>query len=103
MGSRLRARSLRLWANPARTSSKKRCSCKALSKFLREIFSMSKMAESTFGGGEKAPAGTVRTYLGEPYALTESDKILSFGLGMRLALSEVEGAMRSATSFWTKK
>ena len=74
-------------------SIKKFSSCAASLKFLREIFSTARMAEFTFGGGENAPAGTVLIYFCVPYALIDSDKILSFLLR----------AMRSATSFWIKK
>ena len=77
---------------PFLTSSKNFASCAGLSKFFREIFSTASIAESTFGGGENAPAGTVFMYFGVPYAFIDRDKILSF-----LLL-----AILSATSFWIK-
>ena len=47
---------LRLWANPACRSAKKRRSSSCVVKFLREMPQMVSTAESTFGAGLKAPA-----------------------------------------------
>ena len=67
-------------------------------KLLREISSMRKIAESTVGGGENAPFGTVLIYVGVPYAFTERERILSFLLSYYRKVAGI----RRATSFWIK-
>src|SRR3990167_3494202 len=73
--AKLLARSLRFEENPARTISKKRVSSVSAKK-AREIFSITSIAESTEGGGEKFPLDTFATIFGVPYAFTDRDRIL---------------------------
>lgn len=61
-----------------------------LVKKSREICSICKIAESTFGGGLNAPAGTFAMIFGLPNTFTERERILSLLFRAR---------MRSATSF----
>jgi len=49
------------------------------------MFEIAIIAESTEGGGEKFPFGTFFTSRGDPYAFTESERMLSLLLTIRLA------------------
>ncbi|KKW19536.1 MAG: hypothetical protein UY63_C0011G0018 [Parcubacteria group bacterium GW2011_GWA2_51_10] len=51
------------------------------------MFEIAIIAESTEGGGEKFPFGTFFTSRGDPYAFTESERMLSLLLTIRLATS----------------
>src|SRR3990167_5388792 len=83
----------RFWPKAFLMSAKNRASCAAFLKLPREISETRRMAESTFGGGENAPAGTVFIYFGVPYAFIERESMLSFLLR----------AILSPTSFCIKK
>src|SRR3989344_5591612 len=73
-------------AKPACITRKKSSSVIS-SKNAFEILLIARIAESTEGGGEKCVRETFAIIFGVPYALTESDRILSFSLVMRCATS----------------